>query len=193
MRIQASIVGLSLFLAAAASAAPERSDIEIKNAEGAIIGHIILCADCKDPGSKGAEACAEGAVEGWREGSVCGSCLLRSNWGVLIEYDRDLHISGKLIAPDGNPVGERFVKLFLPNGWSVRTRTAGDGTFRLMLGATLERKGSEPITVDIGRRVDSIVGTDEHFSLYVVPPNYKPCPAGEPTPGGTPVQPRGAF
>lgn len=192
MRMQASIVGASLLLVTAAWAAPERSEIEVQNAEGTVLGKLVICADCKDPAAKGAAECAEGAVEGWREGTVCGSCLLRSNWGVLIEYDRDIHINGKLIAPDGNPVGNRFVKLFMPNGWSVRTRTAGDGTFRLMLGATLQRKGGEPFVVDIGRRVDSVVGTDEHFGLYFLPPNYKSCPATEPTPGGTPLK-QGAF
>lgn len=190
MRVQTAIVGAILLTAATVMAAPVRSDVEVKNGDGTVSGHVVICADCKDPAEAGTPSCAEGALDGWRDGTVCGGCLLRANWGVLVKHDRDLHVTGKLIKPDGNPVIDRFVKIFLPNGWSVRTRTAGDGTFRLMLGATAERKGEEPIVVDVGRRVDSVVGTDEHFAMYLLPPDFKVCPATEPTPGGAPSIPR---
>ena len=68
----------------------------------------------------------------------------------------------------------KFVRLYLPNTWTVRTRTADDGLFRLLLGATAERKGKAQV-VKLGDRVmpkDSKAG---EYALFMMPENYKPC------------------
>ena len=48
---------------------------------------------------------------------------------------------GHLKDENGQPLKGNFVRLYLPNTWTVRTRTDDDGLFRLLLGATAERKG----------------------------------------------------
>jgi len=173
-----SIGILVAVLAGPALASPQRTEIDVPNPDGTLAAKVVVCNDCKDP-AEGKE-CASGAAEGWRDGKPCGSCLLQANWGVLIEYAYDVHIAGTLVDSHGRPVSERFVKMFLPNGWSVRTRTLEDGTFRMILGATLERKASTPIVVDVGERVDSVQGEDPHYTIYFLPADYKPCSSAAP-------------
>lgn len=169
-------VGLVTFVVAgAAYALPQRTEIDVTDVDGAKIGKVVLCSDCKDAAKVDTPECPSGAAEGWRDGAPCGSCLLQANWGKTIEYSRDLQVSGTLVGADGEPIAERYVKMFLPNGWSIRTRTAADGTFRLLLGATKERTGTEPIKVDIGQRTDTVKGDDPNYTIYLVPTDYKPC------------------
>ena len=167
-------------VAEVAAAPPQRTEFDVADPEGNVVAQVVLCNDCKDPARPGGATCADGAAEGWRGGSPCGSCLLRSNWGVLLEYAYDLHVAGILVGADGKPVVERYVKMFLPNGWSIRTRTLDDGSFRLMLGATLDRKSRTPMVVDIGERVDQSGSQDPHFAIYLLPKGYKPCTSAEP-------------
>lgn len=177
---KAWIIGLvALFVGNAALAAPQRTEFDALNPDGTVVARVVLCNDCKDAAGDSAK-CPAGAPEGFRNGEPCGSCLLQANWGVLVEYAYDVHVAGILVGADGKPVADRYVKLFLPNGWSIRTRTLEDGSFRLMLGATLERKGKTPITVDVGTRVDTVKGEDPHFTLYMLPRDYKPCVDGTP-------------
>lgn len=177
-----SIVVLIAGVSAVAWGAPQRAEVDARDADGGLVAKVVVCHDCKDPHRKSSDPCDAGASDGWRDGQPCGSCLLQANWGILIEYAYDLHVNGTLVDAAGEPVVGRFVKMSLPNGWSVRTRTADDGSFRLMLGATLERKSPKPIVVDMGKWVDSVHGEDPHFSLYLLPPDYKPCTSATPMP-----------
>lgn len=175
------LIGLLVVaFAGVAAAAPQRTEFEARDPAGTVVAKVVLCHDCKEPQAASETPCDAGAADGWRDGKPCGSCLLQANWGVLIEYAYDMHVAGELVDAAGEPVVGRFVKMMLPNGWSVRTRTLDDGSFRLMLGATLERKDPKPITVEVGKWVDSESGEDPHFSLYLLPADYKPCISDKP-------------
>ena len=69
------------------------------------------------------------------------------------------------------------MKMYMANGWTVRTRTTDQGTFRLMLGATGEHKFPAPLVTNLGVRVDSVKGSDANYALFLLPPSYKPCSA----------------
>lgn len=171
------LVGL---VASVAQAAPMRNELDVRDAEGNVYGKLVICNDCKSDSEKG-KTCHPGAPEGWLDGKPCGSCLLRSNLGVLVKYPYDLHVGGTLVDKNGKPIDKRFVKMFMPNGWGIRSKTNDKGVFRLMLGATDARKGKQRIMVDIGQRVDSVsAGVDENFSLYLLPVDYKPCSGEQP-------------
>jgi hypothetical protein len=172
------IAGLVLMLmASGAQAASDR--IEVKTADGREIGVIVLCNDCRSAGGKG---CYAGTEQGWYDGKACGKCLVDANNAIILKYPVDVHITGKLVDPAKKPIKDRFVKLFLPNGWGVRTRTQADGSFRLLLGATSERESKQPLVVDIGTRTDTVKGEDPHFALFFMPDPYKPCAAQEKPP-----------
>jgi len=177
-----SIGFVVLLTAYAASAAPQRTELDVADPSGALVAKIVVCNDCKNGKATATEPCDFGASDGWRDGKPCGTCFLQANWGLPIEYAYDLHVAGKLVDAKGEPVVGRFVKMAMPNGWSVRTRTLDDGTFRMMLGATLERKDTKPITAEIGTWVDSIAGEDPHFALYLLPVDYKACTSATPMP-----------
>lgn len=142
---------------------------------GSTLAKILACNDCKAGSGK---ACDDGAEVGWLEGKPCGKCLLDSNYGAVARYPYDLQVTGKLTNAAGEPIKDRFVKLFMPNGWGVRTRTTEAGTFRMTMGATVERKKSEAVIIDIGTHVDSVKGdADAQFSLFMLPEEYKSCAA----------------
>jgi len=162
------IAGLVGWLARAGIAADE---IPFKGKAGESLGIVVLCNDCQSGAGK---QCLTGAEEGWLNGKACGKCLLESNWGTPPQSPYDMHITGTLVDAANKPIKDRFVKLFLANGWGVRTRTGEDGTFRLTLGATMERKG-EPAVLDIGTRVDAVKGADPHYAIFLLPNPYKPC------------------
>ncbi len=166
-RAALSIVILAAGVARAADSTP------VKGPGGESIGLVLACNDCqKGSGSK----CFAGAEEGWLQGKPCGKCLVAANSESPMKYHYDLHFAGKLTSASGKPVKERFVKLFLTNGWGVRTRTDEDGSFRLMLGATEERKVTEPVVIDLGTFVDNVKNkNDEYFAMFFVLPDYKPC------------------
>lgn len=171
----ALIAGLVGTLTRAGIAADE---IPFKGKGGETLGVVVLCNDCQSGTGK---QCHTGAEEGWLSGKACGKCMLESNWGAAPQSPYDMHIMGTLVDTDNKPIKDRFVKLFLANGWGVRTRTDEEGKFRLTLGATMERKG-EPATLDLGTRVDSIKGTDPHYAIFLLPESYKPC-TRKPGPG----------
>jgi hypothetical protein len=175
------IAGLALLLAAAAEAGSQSDVMEVKSEDGRIFGVILLCNDCRTPDAKG--PCHTGAEDGWLNGKPCGKCLLESNHEIVLKYPFDIHVVGKLVDAAGKPVKERFIKMFLPNGWGVRTRTMEDGSFRLMLGATADRESKQPLITDVGTRVDSEKGADPHYALFFMPQQYAPCAAaGQPKP-----------
>lgn len=142
---------------------------------GATVAVVIGCNDCKSGQGAG---CDDGSEAGWFDGKPCGKCLVDSNYGTTIRYPYDVHLVGILTDAEGQPVKDRFVKMFLPNGWGVRTRTMESGAFRMTLGATGERTKKEPVVINIGTHIDSTKGADDpHFALYLLPENYKPCAA----------------
>lgn len=173
------VAGLCLGLTlSAAEAQPLRNEVEIRDADGKLYAIAVICSDCKEDGKA---SCAPGALDGWVDGKPCGSCLVKSNAQTLIKYPYDLHFTGKLVDKDGNPVTNRFVKMLLPNGWGVRSKSSATGTFRLMLGATEDRKGTKPIVTSLGDRLDLTSGKDdEQFTIYLMPPDYTPCSGSGP-------------
>lgn len=168
------MVALSLMMASAAHAGPQGSKIEVKDADGEIVGHMLLCSTCEKAGAD--KECREGAEDGWLDGKPCGSCLIKSNWGVLIRHKRDMVISGRLLLDDGRPAKKHYVKMFLPNGWGARTQADVDGTFLLRMGATAERdEEGKPLTVELGDRVDVTHEGNNQFSIFLMPDAYAPC------------------
>jgi hypothetical protein len=145
---------------------------EVKDKDGTTWAVILDCSSCKS--GNGSE-CVTGVEKGFHDKAKCGACLLESNFGTRIGYPYDLHVVGKLKDEKGEPLKNKFVKLFLPNTWTVRTRTSEDGTFRLLLGATLERKGDKPLLVDIGEHTMRSNSTAENYALFMMEPKYKPC------------------
>lgn len=181
-------VGLALLgalLVTPTSPVQAADQVEVKAPDGRVFGTIIFCNDCARPADKG--PCDQGAENGWYKGKPCGQCFLKANPNMLIRYPFDIHVVGKIQDSKGKPLKERFVKLFLPNGWGVRSRTLDDGTFRLMLGATADREGKTPLTVDVGTHTDSTRGEDPYFAMYMLPLSYNPC-----EPGDAPAAPKSA-
>jgi hypothetical protein len=148
------------------------SQNEVKDKDGKTWAVILDCSACKD--GKGSE-CATGVERGFHNKAKCGACLLESNFGTRIGYPYDLHVIGTLKDENGNPLKNRFVKLYLPNTWTVRTRTGDDGGFRLLLGATQDRTGDKPLVVDLGDRVMKANSDVENYALFMMEPTYKPC------------------
>jgi hypothetical protein len=167
MRLKVLTVLCVLLLQGLASA----KDI-VKEPGGKTIAVILDCSSCKDP--KKGKSCETGVEQGYLGGAPCGKCLLDSNYGTRIPYAYDIHFMGRLVDESGKPLGGRFVRIFLPNTWTVRTRTGDDGTFRLMLGATIERKGG-PVTVDLGNRTMKKDSKAQFYAMYMMPETYKPC------------------
>lgn len=167
---------LIIVMTAATTRAGSPPDVQpIKDADGNTLGVLVVCNDCQSPAAASKKACHGGAEEGWRDGNPCGKCLLAANYGVQFKYPYDLHLTGTLTDAAGQPVKDRFVKMFLANGWSVRTKTSAEGTFRLTLGATDTRKAKLPLVTDLGVRVDSVKGTDPYYAIFLLPESYKPC------------------
>ncbi|MBI3784114.1 MAG: hypothetical protein HY270_12015 [Deltaproteobacteria bacterium] len=168
--------------------ASSSDEIPVKEPDGKTVAVILLCNDCQNPSDK--KECFEGADVGFHKGKDCGQCLIKANPKRSIDYSYDLHITGTLVNDKGEPIKDRFVKLMLPNGWGHRTKTLDKGQFHLMIGATIERKGKEPLTIDIGKHVDQQKGEkDQYFAMFMLPKNYVGCsdaapaaPAAAPNP-----------
>ncbi len=170
------VAALSMVMASVAiEAAAAPGEKEIKAEDGQTLAVAVVCSSCQSAKGKAKGPCDGGGEQGWLDGQPCGKCLLESNYGTTLRHSSDLHLTGKLVDRAGKPVASRFVKLFLANGWSVRTKTSDQGTFRLMLGATAERTSRKPLVTDLGNLVDARKGTDLQFAIYLLPPSYKPC------------------
>jgi hypothetical protein len=146
----------------------------LKDPEGKTLAVILDCNKCQQP--KAGKQCETGVLDGFHDGKPCGECLLTSNHGFRIPYAQDLIITGTLHDEDGKPLKGRYVKVFLPNTWSVRTKTVDNGIFRLVLGATLDRKG-KPIVHQLGVRTMRKDSKAENYALYMLPEGYKACEA----------------
>lgn len=144
----------------------------VQDPDGKTLAVVVDCSSCKDATGKD---CNSGVDAGFSDAKPCGKCLIDANFPTRIEYPYDLQFFGRLKDENGEPQKGKFVRLFLPNTWTVRTRTFDDGLFRLLLGATAERKG-KPLVIKLGDRVMRKDSKSGEYALYMLPPNYKPCP-----------------
>jgi hypothetical protein len=169
------MVGLNIIVVTVATRVIAAENTQrIKDPDGNTVGLVVICSSCQSSDGS-AKHCQTGVQQGWLNGKPCGKCMLVENAGQPLRCAYDLHFTGKLVDNAGAPRKERFVRMFLPNGWTVRTRTGDDGGFRLMTGATENRKSKNPVVVDLGTRMDTKPGTED-YSFYVLPESYKPCP-----------------
>ncbi|MBX3023476.1 hypothetical protein KF840_01060 [bacterium] len=182
MRLMGVLVLMLVSLVAPAGATTDL----VKDPDGKTLAVIVDCNSCQNPASKGAK-CETGAENGFNDGKPCGKCLLDANYPTRIPYAYDLQFTGHLKDENGEPLKGKFVRLYLPNTWTVRTRTTDDGTFRLLLGATVERKGKAQI-INLGDRVMPKDSKAAEYALFMLPENYKPC--GGATPKAEPPPPR---
>ena len=170
-----SAAAVSVLVAVATVQVARAGVQQIKDPDGNAVGVVVTCETCRN----GAEqACPLGTEKGWVDGLACGDCLMSANMRERLLYHYDLHITGKLVSAAGAPMKDRFLRLFFSNGWTVRARAAEDGSFHLMMGATAEKKGKQPLVVDLGSLRD--YGQGNYFALYFLPPEYHPC--AEPSP-----------
>jgi len=168
---------VGLMLAARIAQAERAPDVqELKSPDGATLAMLVQCNSCAAP-TAASKKCNTGAEEGYLNGQPCGKCMITENYGAPLPYPYDLHFTGILVDADGKPVKDRFVKVFMANGWSIRTRTGEDGAYRLMLGATAERKSNTPVMIDLGTRVDSPKDNKSYYAMFLLPSGYKACPA----------------
>jgi hypothetical protein len=173
------LVALSLLVTATgALAGTPPNEQAVKSPDGKTVAVLILCDTCPAGHTGSRKDCHTGSQDGWIGSRPCGQCLLKANPRASFQYPVDLHFTGILTDAAGKPAKNRFVKLFMANGWTVRTKTADDGAFRLRLGATAPRKSHKPVVTDIGTRVDAIPGKDADYALFLMPPSYnKQCTA----------------
>src|SRR5262245_44353051 len=171
MRLMGVLVAMLAFLVAPAGAT---TDV-VKDPEGKTLAVILDCNSCQKPDAKGGK-CESGADMGFNDGKPCGKCLLDANFPTRIPYAYDLQFIGYLKDEKGQPLKGKFVRLYLPNTWTVRTRTGDDGLFRLLLGATVDRKGKGLVIPLCTRTLPKDTKAAE-YALYMLPPNYKTCAA----------------
>jgi hypothetical protein len=165
---------LALTTATTTVQAQKAPDVQpIKGTDGETWAMLVQCNSCSSPGGK---KCHAGAEEGFLNGQPCGKCMIVENYGARFSYPYDLHLTGKLVDAQGKPIKDRFVKIFMANGWNIRTRTSEAGTYRLMLGATAERKSATPLVIDLGTRADAPADNKDFYAMYLLPEGYKACP-----------------
>lgn len=166
------LMGAFVLLLSATALPAGASTVQVKDPDGNVLAVVVDCNTCKDP-AKGKD-CATGAENGFNGGKACGKCLLEANYPTRIPYAYDLQFVGKLLDESGEPLKGKFVRLYLPNTWTVRTRTIDDGTFRLLLGATVERKGKAQI-IELGNRTMAKDSKAGEYAMFMLPEHYKPC------------------
>lgn len=172
MRLMGALVLTFVAMGAPAGATTDL----VKDPDGKTLAVVVDCNSCQNP-AKGAK-CETGAENGFNDGKPCGKCLLDANFPTRIPYPYDLQFMGYLKDENGQPLKGKFVRLYLPNTWTVRTRTGDDGLFRLLLGATVERKGKAQI-IKLGDRVMPKDSKAAEYALFMLPENYKACGEGK--------------
>jgi hypothetical protein len=171
------MVGLALMTLTPVAQAENAPDVQpVKSPDGATLSVVVQCNSCASP-TGDAKQCHTGVEEGYLAAQPCGKCMITENYGVALSYPYDLHFIGKLVDAQGQPVKDRFVKVFMANGWNIRARTGEDGGYRLMLGATAERKRPTPLVVDLGTRADSPKDNKDYYAMFLLPEGYKACSA----------------
>ncbi|HXQ21222.1 MAG TPA: hypothetical protein VN812_06070 [Candidatus Acidoferrales bacterium] len=177
----------TLLAAVATRATPPPSEQPIKDPDGNTLAVAVMCNECPQPDATTGKVCQSGMLTGWLKGKPCGPCLTDLNTEPVLKYPYDLHITGKLTDAKGQPLKGEFVKLLTPFGWSVRSVTSEQGTFRLTVGATLQpRKSRKPVITDIGTQVSSPKGKMGSFAIYLLPASYKECPPPDKLPADAP-------
>lgn len=175
MHLWITAAAATLFSAVAAQAGITVTD-SMRLGKGEQTYAVII--DCPQPGSAGAtDKRFGGSTDSTLDGERCGKCLLDANYGVLIRHPYDLLIKGALVDEKGEPLKNRLVHLFLPNSWTVKTRTTEGGFFRILMGATAERLSSDLLEMDLGQRRTKADGTGEFYALYMLPEDFKSCKA----------------
>lgn len=170
-------VGMSLVVAAMATQAHAAGQVQpIKDPNGNTLAVVVTCNTCKTESEGKRAQCASGAEEGWLDEQPCGKCMLGANAQQPFTFGYDIHVIGKLVDGEGNPLKDRFVKMFTPAGWSMRSRTVEDGTFHFIMGATGERKSQSPVLTDVGAHTDTAKGTP-YYAFFLLPQSYQQCPA----------------
>ena len=170
------VVALAFVTAGPAVQAETAPEVQpIKGPDGATLAVLLQCNSCASAAA--GKKCHTGAEEGYLDGKPCGKCMITENYGAAFAYPYDLHFTGRLVDAEGQPVKDRFVKVFMANGWSIRTRTTAEGTYRLMLGATAERKTGNPLVVDLGTRTDAPKDNKDYYALFLLQDGYKACSA----------------
>ena len=166
------LMGLLVLAVVAGASVAWAGQDDVKDPEGKTLAVILDCNSCQD--AKAGKNCESGSEKGFVAGKACGKCLLESNFPVRIQYPYDLQFIGYLKDENGQPMKGKFVRLYLPNTWTVRTRTLDDGMFRLLLGATAERKG-KGVVVKLGDRTMRSDSKASEYALFMMPEDYKPC------------------
>ena len=165
-------IGAVVFFSLACALPAHATSDVVKDPDGNTLAVVIDCNSCQDS-AKG-KNCQTGVDAGFNDGKPCGKCLLDANFPTRIAYGYDLQFLGYLKDENGQPLKGKFVRLYLPNTWTVRTRTLDDGLFRLLLGATTERKG-KGLVIKLGDRTMRKDSKAAEYALYMLPPDYKPC------------------
>ena len=150
-------------------------DMHLRDKDGTTYMVVI---DCPQPGVKKDAGKFFGGSEHSTIGKDrCGKCLIDANWGVYLKHPYDVLIKGKLADENEKPIKNKLVHFFLPNGWTVKTRTADSGYFRIVMGATAERKSRELLEMDLGTRHMKKESAAPFYAFYVLPQSFKACEA----------------
>ncbi len=169
MRWWMAVLAVYVLTTTAAGAAITITDgMRLKDDSGHTYAVIV---DCPQPGTTfgGSDASKIGKDR-------CGQCLIDANWGTFIPHPYDVVITGTLVDEKGEPVKDQLIQMYLPNGWTVKTRSAATGYFRMVMGATEERKSDQPISLDLGKRHLKKDAPQPYYALYMLPEHFKPCP-----------------
>jgi hypothetical protein len=168
---------LGVVMVVSVAAAEGASDVRlVKDPDGQTMAVLVECNSCQTTG-KGSKKCLTGVEEGFLDGQPCGKCMISENYATRVSFPYGIHLVGRLTDAKGEPIKNRFVKVYMANGWNVRTRTLETGAYRLMMGATAERKGGTPVVIDLGTRVDSPKDNKDAYAMFFLPERYKQCPA----------------
>lgn len=168
---------LGVVMAVSAAAAEGAPNVQlVRDPDGQTLAVLVECNSCQSTG-KASKKCRTGVEEGYLDGQPCGKCMISENYGARLPFPYDLHLMGRLTDAKGDPIKNRFVKVYMANGWNVRTRTSETGAYLVMMGATVERKGGTPVVIELGTRVDSPKDNKDAYAMFFLPESYKQCPA----------------
>ena len=173
MYLWVATAAVYLFLTLNAQAGiPVTDDMKLKGEDGQTYAIVV---DCPQEGST-----KKGIVFGGSEDSMvgkarCGQCLINANYGAKLIYPFDLHIKGVLVDENGAPLKGKMLQFHFPIGWTVKTRTSDTGYFRILMGATAERKSDAMLEKDLGKLHMKKDSKMPFYALYVLPPDFRPC------------------
>jgi hypothetical protein len=174
------VIVLLLAFAASALAVTIKDEHRIKDSDGKTLAIVVTCSECKQGSKKEGAPCRLGVQDGFWDGEPCGQCFIKANWGHRIGYPSDLVLVGELKDAKGRPLTNQFVRLRLPNTWTVTTRTNKNGKFHMTLGATEQRKSRTSIVKELGTfTAEKTTGRDQAFTLYMLPEQFNPCAKGK--------------